>query len=322
MATWLVTIKPKHAPEAWPLCTSQGVVLIGWGERRLDDDPVVRRFRQIELGDWIVAHVPESHGGGAATALGIGRVIGPYQEVPRLNPPAGRPPGLFWRQYAVEWTLGRFDLNLVKVGMRHSVLRLKSAAEGLILRGYGLDGGGGDGESPIRSSDETVAASALADNRVSPKTLPSAPIAPPIAGAESLIARIRQLPGLPERNHEDVVKDLLIGLGFDSSAIVFQAGRIDVCVFDANKKAVAVFEVKRTIAAPSKHDSALRQGMDYAMRNGASIVVITDGDRYAIYDRRKGSDYDAMRCGSFQLSAFRPEDSQILDLLRPPSLKR
>lgn len=145
-------------------------------------------------------------------------------------------------------------------------------------------------------------------------------VLPPIPDAESLVARIQSLVGLPERNHEDVVKDLLIRLGFDPTLIVFQKGRIDVCVLTQDRKVAAVFEVKRTIAVESERASARRQGMDYAAQTGAIVVVVTDGDRYEVYDRRRGHDYDSMLCGRCQLTAFREADAKVLDLLRPASL--
>lgn len=147
---------------------------------------------------------------------------------------------------------------------------------------------------------------------------PSVP--PDIPDAEALIKRIHALAGLPERNHEDVVKDLLIRLGFDSTSIIFQMGRIDLRVLNQQAKTVAVFEVKRTIAAESGRKHALRQGMDYASQTGALIIVVTDGDRYEIYDRRRGHDYDAMLSGRFQLTAFHATDGKALDLLRPAYL--
>ena len=135
-----------------------------------------------------------------------------------------------------------------------------------------------------------------------------------------MVERIRALQGLPERNHEDVVKDLLVRLGHDVAAIVFQKGRIDVCLLNKDRKAAAVFEVKRTIAVESERAGARRQGMDYASQTGALIVVVTDGDRYEIYDRRKGLDYDAMLRGKFRLSAFRETDIPVLDMLRPDAI--
>lgn len=153
-----------------------------------------------------------------------------------------------------------------------------------------------------------------------PVAEPPRSVLPPIPEAEALIARIRTLVGLPERNHEDVVKDLLLRLGFEASVIVFQQGRIDLRVLTHQGKTAAVFEVKRTIASESERAGARRQAIDYATQTGAIIFVITDGDRYEVYDRRKGNDYDTMVCGKFQLSAFREADALILDLLRPSRL--
>lgn len=146
-------------------------------------------------------------------------------------------------------------------------------------------------------------------------------VLPPIPDSEALITRIRSLAGLPERNHEDVVKELLLRLGFDASEIVFQKGRIDLCVLTQDRKTAAVFEVKRTIAVESERAGARRQGMDYASQTGAMIIVVTDGDRFEIYDRRKGHDYDAMLCGAFRLTAFHDTDAMTLDLLRPDNLR-
>jgi hypothetical protein len=170
-----------------------------------------------------------------------------------------------------------------------------------------------------RSPLEPSQSSTTFDNS-SPTLSKRQSILPPIDGAEALLARIRLLPGLPERNHEDAVKDLLIRLGHGVSEIVFQVGRIDISVINRDKKSVAVIEVKRSIAKESELARARRQGMDYAGQKGAAVVVVTDGDRYEIYDRRK-LDYDAMFCGRFQLSAFQQEDCSALDLLRPSFLK-
>jgi|GEM_PF-1247480 len=153
-----------------------------------------------------------------------------------------------------------------------------------------------------------------------PPDPPSPPVLPPIPEAESLLARIRALNGLAERNHERVVEDLLTRLGFDVSRIVFQRGRIDVCIVGPDNKAAAVFEVKTSIQNSAQHAEARRQGFDYANQSKARFVILTDGDRYEVYDRRKGLDYDEMFAGKFQLTAFRETDSAALDLIRPSSL--
>jgi len=146
-------------------------------------------------------------------------------------------------------------------------------------------------------------------------------VLPPVPQAEELLVRIRAVGPLAERNHEDVVKELLLRLGFDAASVVFQTGRMDLCVMDEQRRTLAVFEVKRTIGSESERSAARRQGMDYAARTGATFCVITDGDRYEIYDRRKGIDYEAMLCGRLQLTAFTEADAQFLDLLRPDHLR-
>jgi hypothetical protein len=142
-------------------------------------------------------------------------------------------------------------------------------------------------------------------------------ILPPIGNAADLITRIKSVLGQPERNIEDVVKDLLLRLGHTSNLIVFQKGRIDLILQDSNGRVVAVFEVKRSIASSSEKAAARRQAMDYAAQTGAPILVITDADRYEIYDRRRGLDFETMFCGGFQLTEFAAADCMVLDLLRP-----
>ncbi len=142
-------------------------------------------------------------------------------------------------------------------------------------------------------------------------------ILPSIADAESLISRIRSVVGQPERNMEDVVKDLLVRLGHPDNLIVFQQGRIDLTLIDGSGKTAIVFEVKRSIGSGPERDRARRQAIDYACQTGAPLVVITDADRYEIYDRRRGLDFDAMLCGRFQLTQFDEASEAVLDLLKP-----
>ncbi len=129
--------------------------------------------------------------------------------------------------------------------------------------------------------------------------------------------RIESGHNLPERNMEAAVEDLLRRLGHDAKRIVFQSGRIDVAINDSSGKPEFVFEVKRSISQRTVRDQARRQAFDYAARTGARFVVLTDGDRYEIYDRKEGLDHGSMLIGSFQLTKFRPEDIAMLDELRP-----
>lgn len=168
----------------------------------------------------------------------------------------------------------------------------------------------------IQPSHDTGATPPVSEAKASAYAIPRA-VVPPFEGAELHLSRIKAIANLPERNHEDVVKELLLLLGFDSAMVVFQVGRIDVCILHLARRPLCIFEVKRSIAKISKRDGALRQAMDYAHKTGTEIVVVTDGDRYEIYDRRKGRDYQSMRCGKFQLTDFRDDDTKYLDMIRP-----
>jgi hypothetical protein len=93
-------------------------------------------------------------------------------------------------------------------------------------------------------------------------------------------------------------------------------GHIDVLVQGADGKPRFVIEVKRSLLSRVDRDSALRQGFDYATRNGAPFVLITDADAYEIYDRRAGLDHASMLQSSFRLTAFKQTDLPGFDLLK------
>jgi hypothetical protein len=92
---------------------------------------------------------------------------------------------------------------------------------------------------------------------------------------------------------------------------------VDVLVRSGDGKPSFVIEVKTTLRSKTDRDSALRQAFDYASRNGAPIVIITDADAYEIYDRRAGLDHASMLRAKFRLTAFREEDRGGLDFLKP-----
>lgn len=143
-------------------------------------------------------------------------------------------------------------------------------------------------------------------------------ILPDFPGASQLLSRLQQSRGLPERNMEDLVRELLVALGHFPTSIVFQVGRIDV-LLNTNGNPAFVFEVKRTLDVRGALDQARRQGFDYAGKTGARFVVLTDADTYEIYDRTRGLDHGSMKLGRFTLSRFRPEDDSLLSILRHPS---
>jgi hypothetical protein len=144
-----------------------------------------------------------------------------------------------------------------------------------------------------------------------------ATIVPPFDGASEYLERLKSSRGLPERNMEDLVKELLVRLGHTPASVVFQIGHIDVLVRSGDGKPRFVIEVKTTLRSKPDRDSALRQAFDYASRNGAPLVVITDADAYEIYDRQAGLDHASMLRAKFRLTAFHETDRAGLDILKP-----
>jgi hypothetical protein len=140
---------------------------------------------------------------------------------------------------------------------------------------------------------------------------------PPIPEAEAYLDRIRSVAGKPERNMEDLVKELLVALGHPREHIIFQAGHVDLCLHGPDGKPEYIFEVKRSLRSEKTRNEARRQAFDYAGRTGGRFMVLTDADTFEIYDRNAGPDFDSMFQGRFQLTNFHPGDESVLDLLRP-----
>lgn len=140
---------------------------------------------------------------------------------------------------------------------------------------------------------------------------------PDFQNAQEYIDRLPALTGLSERNVEDAVKELLLHLGHEREKIIFQLGRIDVAVQDRTGRTALVIEVKRSLGSAPQRADALRKGFDYAAQNGARYVVVTDADRFEVYDRTRGLDHTSMLCAKFRLTSFRESDAAGLDLLRP-----
>lgn len=169
--------------------------------------------------------------------------------------------------------------------------------------------GSGSGQENLSSiADSNAAVTAFATE---------ATIVPPFDGASEYLDRVKKSRGLPERNMEDLVKELLVRLGHPPASIVFQIGHIDVLVRSDDGKPRFVVEVKTSLRSKPDRDSALRQAFDYANRNGAPIVIITDADLYEVYDRQAGLDHVSMLRTRFQLTAFRETDKVGLDFLKP-----
>lgn len=86
-------------------------------------------------------------------------------------------------------------------------------------------------------------------NEAAPAHATEATIIPPIDGASEYLGRIKSSRGLPERNMEDLVKELLVRLGHSPASVVFQIGHIDVLVRGGDGKPRFVIEVKTTLTS-------------------------------------------------------------------------
>ena len=167
--------------------------------------------------------------------------------------------------------------------------------------------------SEIRTSTASVTSSTIP-----PIASPSASLA--IAcpwGSHTEDVKRLQRGDATERDHEGAVKDFLVLLGHPPENIRFQRGRIDVRVTDSGGRPHVVCEVKRSLRRTADRDDALRKGHDYARKVSAPLVVITDADRYEVYDLKCGISYEDQLRGSFQITAWREEYAAIVDLLRP-----
>lgn len=179
-----------------------------------------------------------------------------------------------------------------------------------------------DSETPTVAGGTSVASEGPSNSgSTNAKKEVASAILPPIPDAEQFLQHIRSIAPLAERNHEAAVQDLLLRLGYGPSEIVFQRGRIDVCIRDHKDRVIAVFEVKRTIGTDSERLAARRQGIDYATQSDARWVILSDGDRYEIYDRDAGGSFEKMARGSFRLTMFKESDRTVLDLLRPEQMR-
>lgn len=112
MAIYKVIVAPLEEPDAWPRFREQGIVAIGYPERRDDQEPV-RTFRRIKAGDWVVAHLPAKRvgaelarrcGGDTFVIVGAGTVTRGYRvetDKEKLKAEGWNRP--FRRQLSIDW---------------------------------------------------------------------------------------------------------------------------------------------------------------------------------------------------------------------------
>jgi hypothetical protein len=134
-------------------------------------------------------------------------------------------------------------------------------------------------------------------------------------------AYIELVRGFRDRGEEEkrqlVAQFFFEVLGYKRARVRSEHKHNDVRVHDRRDQPWLVVEVKPLLQTGRDKRAALRQGFDYAHRHGMRVAVISDGDFYEIFDRCAGLRlrYDEMRQGSFQVTALRTRDADLLNLL-------
>jgi len=133
------------------------------------------------------------------------------------------------------------------------------------------------------------------------------------------IRKLKATPHVSERAHESLVEDFFAALGYDKrSDIEWRSGYIDLSL-RSNKGVLAVVEVKSDwgLADGTKRfKNALDQGYRYSHESEARYVIVTNGDFYAVYDRKRGLSYTANRLGQFRLTKLKEEELGLIESLK------
>jgi len=134
------------------------------------------------------------------------------------------------------------------------------------------------------------------------------------------IEKLMEDPEHKERAHESLVETFYELLGFVRYVeIKYRQGRIDISI-EYNNKPLIVNEVKRNWSLSWRDRRVLLQAYNYALETGAPFVVLTNGDYYAIFDRRKGYSYESQFVGDFKLTKLKPEDLEIIKKLKKENI--
>lgn len=142
-----------------------------------------------------------------------------------------------------------------------------------------------------------------------------------LKGLAGKVTALKNDPGHLERDHEDLVASLFELLGYERiHDIKFRRGNIDIRIEKDNTPIITV-EVKADWNLSPDSRGALRQAYNYAHETGTPFVIITNGDRYCIYDRRQGMSYEENLVADFTISRMAQESICKLNLLRKESIK-
>ncbi|MGR3220758.1 MAG: Swt1 family HEPN domain-containing protein [Candidatus Anammoxibacter sp.] len=120
----------------------------------------------------------------------------------------------------------------------------------------------------------------------------------------------------PERQHEELVAQLFEALGYQRiTDIKYQRGRIDIRI-DKDGVPLITIEVKKDWNLGPEHSTAVKQLFGYAMDIGTRYAILTNGDRYCLYDQDKGRSFAQKLYANFSLSELDDQDLVFIEGLR------
>lgn len=136
------------------------------------------------------------------------------------------------------------------------------------------------------------------------------------------IKRLKTDTNHKERANESLIERFFENLGYERfKEIKFRIGRIDISI-SIEGKPIVVIEVKKYWNLNWKKDrDVVEQAYKYALNNGARLVIISNGDYYAIFDRANGYTYLDNLKGDFGLTGLKKDDLQLIYFLKKNNLK-
>jgi len=137
----------------------------------------------------------------------------------------------------------------------------------------------------------------------------------------SKVKVLKQDQGHLERDHEDLVAGLFEILGYErTNDIKFRRGNIDIRIEKEGQPLITI-EVKADWSLSTESKRALGQAFNYANETGTPFVIITNGDKYCIYDRRQGLSYKDAFVSDVSLTYLTESDITLLNKLRKENIK-
>lgn len=137
---------------------------------------------------------------------------------------------------------------------------------------------------------------------------------------EPIIQRIYELKEREkrsERDHEDLVTHLFEVLGYiRGKDIRYQSGRVDIIITKNKRIPKIVIEVKRDWTITTSSKAYIKQIHNYALEAGAIWAILTNGDKYLVYNREKGLSYEDQFVGEFILTVLNKQGLEIMEMLK------